>query len=322
MKILVAGASSVLGPPTIRELARRGHTVLGLTRDPGNAGMISANGATPVLGDVFDPDGVRTAVSEAAPDCVVSLLITLPHYGPRKLSEFEETVRLWKHGVPNLLDAAAAAGTQRVVAESVIFAYGYAHHPHERIDETFSEPMPTPPLGATWLLSALHDMERRVLEADAFSGVVLRYGAFHGPAVPSTRLLQRLMSWRVPVVPGEGRAVLSWIEISDAARATADAVEHAQPGHMYNVVDDRPVTFDDYTAWLARALDLPAPRGVPRWLARMALPYLTMLLDDIRLPVSNRKAKRQLGWSPRYPTVEETAHLLARDLGMNRSRHV
>lgn len=62
-------------------------------------------------------------------------------------------------------------------------------------------------------------------------------------------------------------------------------------------------------------LGLAHPRRIPMWLARLIMPLPARFLDVIRLPVSNAKAKDELGWHPRHRNVAEMAKLLARDLG-------
>lgn len=318
MRVLVAGATSALGLPTVRELVRRGHDVHGLTRTDAGAATIAANRATPAIGDVHDRETMLATLERLRPDAVASLLIALPRYGPSRLRDFHQTVRLWRHGVPNLLEAAATVGVDRVVAESVIFSYGYTRHDRGRIGETDEvDPSATPGDGA-WLLEALHQMERQVLQDERFAGAVLRYGLFHGPSVTSTRLLVDLMRRRLPVIPGGGRGVTSWIELTDAARATAEALETADAGEVYNVVDDRPVTFTEHATAFAHALGLPRPRHLPSWVARVLAPYTKIILDEVRLPVDNTKAKRTFGWAPRFPTVYDTARLFAWELGGTR----
>ena len=53
---------------------------------------------------------------------------------------------------------------------------------------------------------------------------------------------------------------------------------------------------------LASALDARPPRRVPRWLARLAAgEAATLMMTEVR-GASNAKAKRELGWQPRYPS--------------------
>jgi nucleoside-diphosphate-sugar epimerase len=46
------------------------------------------------------------------------------------------------------------------------------------------------------------------------------------------------------------------------------------------------------------------PFKVPAWLPRLIAPYMARM-TSVRMPLSNAKAKAELGWRPRYPTMRE-----------------
>src|SRR6185312_10047248 len=146
MRVLVAGATSVPGLPLLRELNARGHDVVGLSRQLAKTPQIEQAGAKPVVADI-------------EPEVVVSLLTTLPKRGPMRVKDFEPARELWSRGAPNLVTAAQRAGVRRVVAESVIFAYGYPTTGAALTDESDPYPGPPPP-GGDAMLKALRDMEQ------------------------------------------------------------------------------------------------------------------------------------------------------------------
>jgi nucleoside-diphosphate-sugar epimerase len=299
MRILVAGATSVPGIPLLRELISRGHDVAGLTRASSKTPQIQATGAKPVVADVFDPDDIDKVLADNGPQVVVSLLTTLPKRGPMRVKDFEPAKRLWAQGAPNLVAAAQRAGVRRVVAESVMFAYGYSPTGPALIDETDPYPGPPPPGGGA-MLAALRDMEQKVLSSGEHSdteGIVLRYGAFYGPGVPHDELFARMAKWHVSLSMGSG-GMSSWVHIGDVAKATADAVERGRGGQIYNIVDDRPQSFDDYSRDLAAKLGRPRQLRIPRALIKLAAPYGVVAFGDTWLPLSNAKAKAELGWTP------------------------
>src|SRR6201988_4771517 len=143
MLVLVAGATSVPGLPVLRELNARGHDVIGLTRQSAKTPQIEQAGAKPVVADVFDAGQINSVVADIEPQVVVSLLTTLPKRGPMRVKDFEPARALWSRGAPNLVVAAQRAGVGRVVAESVIFAYGYPSTGPAIMDE--ADPYPGPP---------------------------------------------------------------------------------------------------------------------------------------------------------------------------------
>jgi 2-alkyl-3-oxoalkanoate reductase len=105
---------------------------------------------------------------------------------------------------------------------------------------------------------------------------------------------------RFPIV-GDGGGVMSYVHVDDAAAATAIAVERGRPG-IYNIVDDEPAPQREWLPALASALDAKPPRRIPRWLGRLAAgEAATLVMTDVK-GASNAKAKRELGWTLRYPS--------------------
>ena len=100
MRVLVAGATSVPGIPLLRELNSRGHEVIGLTRSSSKTSQIEAAGAKPVVADVFDADEIDKVVADIGPEVVVSLLTTLPKWGPKRPKDFEPATEAVGHGAP------------------------------------------------------------------------------------------------------------------------------------------------------------------------------------------------------------------------------
>jgi nucleoside-diphosphate-sugar epimerase len=134
-------------------------------------------------------------------------------------------------------------------------------------------------------------------------GLVLRYGGFYGPGTgisvaPDAVMAAPVRKRRFPIV-GDGGGIWSHIHIDDAAAATAVAVERGRPG-IYNVVDDEPAPVREWLPVLASVLGAKPPRHIPRWLWRLAAGEVaTVMMTDVR-GASNEKAKRELGWKPRY----------------------
>jgi nucleoside-diphosphate-sugar epimerase len=299
MRVLVAGATSVPGIPLLRELNARGHDVIGLTSQSARTSQIEQQGAKPVVANVFDTAQINTVVGDIEPEVVVSLLTTLPKWGPKRAKDFEPARKLWGQGAPNLVAAAQRAGVRRVVAESVVFAYGYPTSGPQLVDESDPYPGP-PPKGGDDMLAALRGMEQTVLTSGEHSdteGIVLRYGLFYGPGVPHDELFTRLAKWwGLPAMTGHG--IASWVHIEDVAKATADAVTNGRGGQIYNIVDDRPQSFGDYAREMSKKLHRPPPIPISYRLVGMVASYPATAFGTTWLPLSNAKAKAELGWTP------------------------
>jgi nucleoside-diphosphate-sugar epimerase len=131
-RVLVAGATGVIGRPLVPLLLERGHVVAGLTRSQPE--VVRALGAEPIVCDVYDLERLRRLVGAFAPEVVVHLLTDLPDERER-LPEFRErNARIRREGTRNLLAAAPGA---RFVAESVAFDAGPAVADLERLVPEF-----------------------------------------------------------------------------------------------------------------------------------------------------------------------------------------
>jgi nucleoside-diphosphate-sugar epimerase len=154
-------------------------------------------------------------------------------------------------------------------------------------------------------LEAIVYLERAVTMIEWGEGLALRYGGFYGPGTAISRAPDAPMAAPIrkrlfPIV-GDGGGVWSHVHIDDAAVATAVAVERGEPG-IYNIVDDEPAPVREWLPVLARALDAKPPRRIPRWLGRLAAGQVATAMMTEAKGASNEKAKRELGWEPRYPS--------------------
>jgi nucleoside-diphosphate-sugar epimerase len=305
-RVFVAGATGALGQPLVRRLVGHGMEVAGLTRHGSRTPLIGDLGAEPVVADALDAAGISAAVVAARPDAVVHALTAVPKRGPLRAGDLDRTNRIRREGTANLLAAARRAGARRFVAESMIFVYGFGDHGEERLTEDGADSSGNAKPWLTRAVESVRDLEAQVLSATArgeVDGVILRFGFFYGVGA-GTEVMARLLRRRMLPVPGEGTGVGSWIHIEDAAAAVVAALAHGRPGEAYNIVDDEPVVHREFVRTLGRELGAPEPYRIPFWLGRLVAPLLMAGLES-RIPVSNAKAKRELEWSPQFPTYRE-----------------
>lgn len=296
MRVFVAGAAGAIGRCLVPMLTAAGHDVTAMTRSSGKAGLIRQLGATPVIADGLDAGAVLTAVSKARPEVIIHQMTALSSLRNfrRFDREFAVTNQLRTAGTDNLLAAARAAGTRRFIAQS------YTGWPNARdgaLVKTEEDPLdPRPPAAMQESARAIRHVEQTVPGFPG--GVVLRYGGFYGPGV-SENMLGPVRKRQLPVIGG-GTGVWSFCHIEDAAAATAAAVTRG--AGIYNIVDDDPAPVADWLPFLASCLGAKPPLRIPAWLGRLlAGEALVAMMTESR-GSSNEKAKRELGWSPRYPS--------------------
>lgn len=292
MNVFVAGGSGAIGIPLVRALVAGGHQVTALSRSTSKREQLQALGATPAVADALNREALIAAVEAAHPTHVIHQLTALPKEGPRRPGDLDATNRLRIDGTRNLLDAAIDAGARRFIVGS--FALLSSR------DQSTAAP-------GNDAAAAVRSMESQVFDATkrgSIEGIVLRYGMFYGLEAGSTaRMIDLVRRRRLPVVRGDA-GQLPLIHVEDAVSATLCALDAAPAGAVYDIVDDRAVSLTEIVEGIAEYTGSAAPFRVPGWLPRLLAPY-TARLTSIRMPLSNAKAKAELGWRPKYPTVRD-----------------
>jgi nucleoside-diphosphate-sugar epimerase len=303
VRVFLAGATGVIGRRLLPMLLAEGHQVTGMTRTPEKLAELGAAGAEGVLADALDADAVHAGVAGARPNAVIHQLTALPaRIDPRKLKrDFALNDRLRSEGTRILVDAAAAAGAGRIVAQSIAFAYapGPAGTVHGEADPLFVD-APEPFRRSA---RALAELERTVVGA---GGLALRFGYFYGPgsAISADGSMGRdVAARRFPIV-GRGDGVWSFVHVDDAARATVAALTRGAPG-AYNVVDDEPAPVREWLPALAAALGAARPRRVPALIARPLAGSYGVATMTRAQGASNELAARELGWRPQPASWRE-----------------
>lgn len=295
MRVIVAGATGVLGRAAVPALVAAGHEVRGFSRSA------AAGDGTLVAIDLLDRDAVVGFAREWRPQALVHLATAIPArlkpWGVER--QFEATSRLRVEGTRNLLAATAEAGGARLISQSVAFAV----EPGAGLADE-SAPIATgraAMLGRT--SDAIAELERLTLDA---GGTVLRFGQLHGPGTifaadgsmgkPAARGL-------LPVVHRGGReSVFSFTHPRDAASAVVAALGRPEASGVLNIVDDAPAPVSEWVPALSRARgSTRAPRRVPAWAARPVLgTYGVRFMTELR-GSSNARARQELDWEPRTP---------------------
>jgi nucleoside-diphosphate-sugar epimerase len=304
MRIMVMGATGAVGQRLLPMLIDEGHEVVAATRTPAKADGLRALGALPVVCDALDREAVLGAVMGAEPEVIVHQMTALTGGSDYKHFDrtFATTNRLRTEGTRHLLEAARAAGTRRLIAQSYT-GWPFAKEGGPVKDE--DAPLdPAPPKQQQQSLAAIIECERLVREAD---GVVLRYGAFYGPGTSISahgEIPEAVRKRKFPIV-GDGGGVWSFTHIEDAARGVLAALGDDAPAGTYAIVDDDPAPVREWLPALAAAVGGKPPRRVPLWLGRLAAGEVpAAMMTEVR-GASNARAKVMLDWTPLWPSWRE-----------------
>ena len=306
MRVFVAGATGLIGRRAVRRLLVAGHEVSALARSEEAAEPLREMGAGVAVADVLDAELLRAAMAFASPEVVMHQLTVLPdRLDSRDAAEhFAENDRMRVEGTRALIEAAAAVGAQRIVAQSIAFAYA----PEGDWVKDESAPLyldaPSPWGGA---VGAVAELERQVMEARGMDGVVLRYGSLYGPGTwydpDGGTIAEAVREGKMPLI-GDGAAMLSFTHVEDAASAAVAAVD-APPG-IYNAVDDEPVCARDWLPLYARSLGGPSPPrlSVDEGLASAGWTAVHRMTEQ--RGAANARARERLGWEPDHRSWRAT----------------
>jgi nucleoside-diphosphate-sugar epimerase len=294
MRVFVAGGTGVIGRRLVPQLTARGHQVTATTTSAAKLGLLKQLGADGVVMDGLDGTSVGEAVATVRPHVIVIQMTALSpaHAGklnPRKPDRyFATTNRLRGEGTDHLLAAAKAVGVAHVVAQSVAIFNGVREGGWVKTEDD--------PLWSAEGTEAVTHLEDVVVRA---GGAVLRYGGLYGADALDDQL--RFVRKRMFPLVGGGTGYFSWVHVDDAASATVLAVERRAKG-VFNIVDDEPAPVSEWLPYLAECAGSKPPLRVPAWLARLLAGEMMVGMMTGGRGFSNAKAKRELGWVPRYPS--------------------
>lgn len=294
MRVFVAGGTGVVGRRLVPQLVARGHEVVATTTDAGRLADLKELGAEAVVMDGLDAASVGQAVAAAAPDVVVHQMTAISGKPDMKHMDrwFAVTNRLRTEGTDHLI-AAAQAADARVVAQSYgswngIREGGWVKTEEDPLDPGVASAQPN--------FDAILYLEKAVTAA---GGAVLRYGSLYGPGSTDDQV-EMLRKRQFPLV-GKAQGYTSFLHTDDAASATVLAIEQGVSG-TFNIVDDEPVQANVWLPYLAACAGAKPPVRVPVWLARMLAGDVAVTMMTEGRAFSNAKARRELGWEPRYPS--------------------
>jgi nucleoside-diphosphate-sugar epimerase len=216
--IFLAGAAGVIGRILGQLLVTAGWRVVGTTRSPDRTASLESLGVEPAVLDVYDAAALKAAVAKARPRIVVHQLTDLPPSSdPAGMAAARErNARIREVGTRHLVEAAVAAGAQRLIAQSIAFAYAPGPTPHIETDAL--NVAAEGPAGIT--ARGVASLEAQVMAAPLHA-MVLRYGRLYGPATGAD------------APPGPAP-----LHVEEAARVALLALTRGAPG-IYNIaVDD------------------------------------------------------------------------------------
>lgn len=257
-RILVTGATGLIGRNVSSRLLRDGASVRAMARDVAKAGSLAAAGAEVVRGDVTDPASLRRAVSGC--QAVVHLAGVLG-------DEF----RPWSHfhavnveGARLMAEAALEADVARFLHASSAWVYGPRAGPGT--DERSPRPRSHDPYSQTKLEG--EEVIRGLAEAKGLPAVIVQPTELYGPGDETWTLRPlKMIEARTMILPDWGKGLIQPIYVDDAVDGILAALLRGRSGEAYIICGPRPVTIREFFGHYAAMLGRNRIPGVPGWTA-------------------------------------------------------
>ena len=259
MRVLVTGASGLLGRAVAASVLAAGHEVRTLQRSASKV-----VGATDVLGSVTDATSVDRAT--AGVDAIVHLAAKVSLAGDP--AEFD-AVNVG--GTLRLLRAAAEHGVGRFVYVS---SPSVAHSGSSIVGDDAEPADPLRARGDYARTKATAELMALAADSESLAVVAVRPHLVWGPGDTQlvARIVERASQGRLPLL-GKGAALIDSTYIDNAASAIAAALERAPAvhGNSYVITNGEPRPVAELLDGMCRAAGVPTPRwSVPAGLARAA----------------------------------------------------
>jgi nucleoside-diphosphate-sugar epimerase len=291
MNIFITGAGGYIGGSVAMALIASGHRVSGLARSNANAERLAKGGIDPVLGTLDDVD-VLTRAARAA-DGVINAA-SADHAG----------------AVRALIAGLAGSG-KPLLHTSGSSVIGDDARGNRRSESIFDEDTP---MVVNPSKQARRELDLTVLAA-AHGGIrsavicpCLIYGVGHGLNPNSVQIPFLVANARekgVVQIVGQGLNVWSNVHIDDVADLYVRVLLNGSAGAFY-FAENGEASFADVGAAIAKRLGLAGIEALPPELAAQrwgeSKAYFTLGSNS---RVRAKRARRELGWAPRHPSVIE-----------------
>ena len=286
MRILVTGSAGHLGEALVRVLSEQEHEVTGLD--------VLKSPTTTVLGSIADRAVVRQATAGA--DAVVhAATLHKPHVGSHGRTEFVETNVT---GTLNLLEEAVAAGVSRFIFTSTTSTFGRALTPDEHKPAAWVTedvvPVPRNIYGTT--KTAAESLCELIARDHGLPILILRTSRFFPEPDDRDEVRSAYEDMNIKV----NELLYRRVDLEDVVSAHLLALDRAPAIGFgrYIISATSPFTPDDLTA-IRTDLPQTVRRLYPDFEDIFEARGWRMFPAIERVYV-NERARRELGWSPRY----------------------
>lgn len=265
MRILITGATGLLGKKLLIDLLKKGHTVVGIARDKSK---------------IIELPEKQTYSWDALSDQEFPLEALKQCDAVIHLAGEPVAAQRWNDQVKKSILDSRIIGTQKMISafkkikeneRPSVFISGsaigfYGDQGEKNLTETSA-------VGSDFLADVVQKWEAEAHKAEALGirTVILRTGIV---LARSGGALEKMP----PLVIGSGNNYMSWIHIQDWVNFTIQAIENLKSQGIYNLVSPHPATQTIFIKDLAAERGVPFVMSVPQFIVSTAMGEMAQVL--------------------------------------------
>jgi len=296
MKIFLIGGTGLVGSYLLPKLIDNDNEVFVLTRNESNIEKIKQSGAYGILGDIRNTQLFKNDLPQ---NIDMIILLAMPGVKPghritkkRKAELRKETNDFFR----NSMDLAIHYNIPVILPGGTSYSTGK----NEIADETW----PVLRVGLTEIGKDTDEMVNMAIKTNNPKIIQLIYGRIYGNG-GLFRFMYNMMEKGRSKIIGKGDNYIPNIYAGDVANAIMKAIERMPIGEKFIIADDTPVTQKDFTLYMAELMNKKRPGKIPGFVIKLILGKDFYEIIRMNCKVSNKKAKKVLGWHLKYPSYKE-----------------
>lgn len=307
-RIFVIGGTGLVGSYLLPRLIKEKHQVYALTRAESKLQKIKEKGGIGIVGDIREPDSFKINLPNSLD---IILLLAMPGVRPgnRITKKRKEKLRADTNAFfRNSMDLAIEYNTP------IILPGGTSYHTED--EEIADESWPILRKGLTEIGADTDKMVTEAIRTGRPEIIQLLFGKIYGNGGLFRYMYSMMEKGRSKII-GKGNNYIPNIHADDAARAIIKVIEKLPVGERFIIADDTPVTQQDFAIFMAELMHKKPPGHIPGFIIRLVIGKELYSVISMNCKVSNTKAKKVLGWKPKYPSYKGGLIEVIREMSNN-----
>lgn len=293
MNILLIGGTGFLGSHLVKRLIDRRHEVTIISRNPYHDMLFDKSRVRFIKGDILQADKIEI------PGRVDVLVYTaMIPFKPGKISDkkFKELERITGQYLNNTIELAKRLTCPLILTSGASF--------DTKGNEIADESWPIARKGMAALGRCYDEMIDIIKRDSSIPLIEMLPAQIYGNGGMFGKVINMAKNGRI-VILGGGNNFLPRIHVNDCADAYVLAIEKLPVGKRFIISDNENVRVKDFMLHLAKAFGARKIINIPNPLLRVVTGKHIFNTLTMNTKVSNDLIKRELGWTPNYPSYRE-----------------